>query len=44
MNEEKKKLLIPSLKIIYFSDKDIITLSSGDEVHDGGDNEEEFPY
>lgn len=42
MNEEKKKLLIPDLEIIGFSNEDIITLSAVDgEIHDGGDNEED---
>ena len=42
MNDEKKKYLDPEIEIIYFSNQDIITLSLGDTIGDGGDNEEDF--
>lgn len=40
--DQKNKFLIPDLEIVYFSNEDIITLSLGDTIGDGGDNEEEF--
>ena len=40
--DRKNKFLIPDLEIVYFSNEDIITLSLGDTIGDGGDNEEDF--
>ena len=40
--DQKNKFLIPDLEIVYFSNEDIITLSLGDTIGDGGDNEEEL--
>ena len=42
MNNEKKTFCFPSMEIIRFDSSDIITLSRGDEIYDGGDNEEIF--
>ena len=42
MIDEKKKYKEPELKIVAFSGEDIITLSLGDTIGDGGDNEEDF--
>ena len=40
--DQKNRFLIPDLEIVYFSNEDIITLSLGDTIGDGGDNEEDF--
>ena len=42
MNKNKKRFYIPQMEIIKFEDSDIITLSAGDAIVDGGDNEEIF--
>lgn len=42
MNNEKKSFCFPSMEIIKLEDSDIITLSAGDAIVDGGDNEEIF--
>ena len=42
MDEKKKNFVIPSLEIMNFLNEDIITLSLGDTIGDGGDNEEDF--
>ena len=42
MIDEKKKYKDPELEIISFANEDIITLSLGDTIGDGGDNEEDF--
>ena len=42
MNDEKKKYKDPEVEIVVFLNEDIITLSLGDTIGDGGDNEEDF--
>ena len=42
MSEKKKKYKEPEMEIINFLNEDIITLSLGDTIGDGGDNEEDF--
>lgn len=42
MIDEKQKFIIPVFEIIKFQDEDIITLSLGGTIGDGGDNEEPF--
>ena len=42
MADKKKKYKDPDVELITFTNEDIITLSLGDTIGDGGDNEEEF--
>lgn len=42
MEKYLKRFNIPLMEIINFENSDIITLSRGDEIYDGGDNEEIF--
>ena len=42
MFKEEKKYLKPDLEVLLFVSEDIITLSLGDTIGDGGDNEEDF--
>ena len=42
MEKKKKKYDTPELESILLVSDDIITLSLGDTIGDGGDNEEDF--
>lgn len=42
MDKKNKKYNQPILELIEFNNADIITLSLGDTIGDGGDNEEDF--
>ena len=42
MEKDTKKFISPYAEVVYFSNEDIITLSLGDTIGDGGDNEEDF--